>query len=483
MRKFNSSLHPRGGGGRFTTKGGKSSGSARRTELKRLTGKQRARLEQTLEARSRDKRKAFSVAIPGQTARQKLYLERLTPAQQAKLKEIKKAKTEAKITLEAKVAEVKSKRSTAEPKLEPKPRKPRVPKAKVTPAPDEPTGTTDTKAAKTPKDPADNPAKKPPRLPTARPPADISNVEFSDKGIEVWKDNDLRKPRDGFKVQTDRNFIFSADLDGGDKVVLNRHQNVFELDGERVMGVPHLHPKLKESSDQTLFDSLARCMSYVEGKSKGVEPPAPDWKPTFHGKVDKQHLAARGYGQMQIHHIDQWAQRAFKGITDAVDDGRMTLDEAKAEMRKLLRPVTKTTKSGAVKQGWEINIQEVKDRRLVVLAGGTHDFTSPLYSRLHPIGINPDTGKREEFGIPKTGEGGREPWFTNFRNKLWTEYYRRETFVLRQELSTRIAKGDLTKEQAETCWKEAHRKVDDSYNKALDLRKARELEKQQGSPA
>ena len=53
---------------------------------------------------------------------------------------------------------------------------------------------------------------------------------------------------------------------------------------------------------------------------------------------------------------------------------------------------------------------------------------SQLDRYLHVPGIDLDTGKPKDYGIPYAGEYGRD-WFNGWRKRFWAEYYRREVFI------------------------------------------------------
>jgi hypothetical protein len=312
------------------------------------------------------------------------------------------------------------------------------------------------------------------RLPTARPPASQDTITIKNGKVELWVNQPRLKDRDKtFKEKKERNREYAVIVDGK-RVVLNRQDKTYEFQGELVRGVPSLSPKLREMSNERVMDDLAKYASYVEAKS--VNPPAPEWKPTLHGSIDKSLMTTdQGkkipYGQMQIHHVDQWSNKQFSDVTKDYEGGLITLDEAKSQMRELLNPIEKTNRKGETIKGYEIKIQAQSERQLVVLAGGTHDFTNrKLYEANHPLGIHPDTGKLTEFGIPKTGEGGREPWFSNFRNSFWREVYRKESNVLTNELNRRLSNGDITELEVKSLWEKSLEKVDKTYKTMLDLR-------------
>ncbi|MFN6537055.1 MAG: hypothetical protein RM021_011870 [Nostoc sp. EkiNYC01] len=300
------------------------------------------------------------------------------------------------------------------------------------------------------------------RSPTPRKPGDPTDIHIGDSGkINIWQGEKAKygQPDPTFKVRTDKNHQYVVNKDGVD-LVLNRHPKVITYKGETVQGVPSLHPKLAEMSDKALMRALIDTKGFVESSEA---PPAPQWKQLYHGSVPKQYVAERGYGGMEIHHIDQWAKRRFDEITNDHDNGLITLDEAKDQMRSLLRPNPKE------KSGYEIDIKDQDHRKFVVLAAGTHNFTSPLYFQNHPIGLHPDTGLPVQFGIPKEGAGGRNE-FNTWRDGFWREVYKKETFSLLGELNRRVAKGKLSRDDARTLLKEAHEKATKDLNGMLDYK-------------
>lgn len=460
MKKFNSGLHPRGLRGRFRATPDQEKTKPSKVSIKKLTTKQKATLSRITGGADKTKQ---TFSIP-QSPGSKVVLSKLDDKQKAKLREILERK--------AKEAEaVKAKAETSKPEPTKKTRKTKTKADKPVAKPTEPK-TEEPEPAKEAQ-PVKTARRK--RQPTLRKPVKESSVVIDGESIEIWKDNKNAKPAVDFKVRTDKKYEYGVNKDGVD-VVLNRHHNVLVVEGEVVKGVPSLHPRVASDKTQTLTDSLARCMSYVES-SPGTSPPAPDWKPTFHGAIDKKYLRTRKgeglYGEMQIHHVDQWSKTTFASITKRRDDGEITTEQAQEEMRKLLQPVSKVSKDGKESVGYEIAVRPTETRQLVILAAGSHDINSPLFKENHPLGIHPDTGKLTQFGIPKDGEGGRK-WFDTFRAKFWTEYYRREAFILRQELNSRLKKGEITSEELQNSWKLSVGKVDKAYQTVLDLRKAAE---------
>lgn len=300
--------------------------------------------------------------------------------------------------------------------------------------------------------------KKRKRLPTDREIVNPDSAKFNTETgkFEVWKDSPNRKFDPTYKFGYDRTHEYSVEYKG-EKVVLNRHKNKISYQGETVEGVPSFYPKLREMDNPSLFKSMAQTMSYVEdGKNNA---PAPQWKPTLHGKVDKSIMTrADGrvidYGLMEIHHKHQFSKQSFDVINKKLEAGEITLDDAKNQMRGLLKP------DASVSTGYSIDVADKRDRGLVILAAGTHNITSNLYYANHPMGINPTTGNFDKFGIPKQGtDAGSRDGFDKFRSGFWTEYYRRETFVAANEINRRIKNGQLSGVEADRLWKEAYGKM------------------------
>lgn len=302
------------------------------------------------------------------------------------------------------------------------------------------------------------------KFPTERPPGSIDNANIESKKFIIWRNSQEKFFDQSFKVGCDDNFEYSV-KHNGEKIVLNQNSTFIEYKGEKIMGVPSFFPKLKEMPNQSLFDNLAKAMSFVENKKK--PPPAPQWKPSFHGKIDKSLVRSKkgagDYNGSQIHHDMQWAEKSFLEVETKYIEKQITFEKAKAEMRELLSPDPKS------RTGYSIKIADKSQRVLIVLAGGTHDFNSPLYFANHPRGIHPETGRKEKFGIPKTGEGGRE-WFDKFRPNFWREYYRRESYIAAEEINRRIKTKIISPEEAIKMWRIAHEKLEKSYHELLRLK-------------
>lgn len=308
------------------------------------------------------------------------------------------------------------------------------------------------------------------RQPTVRKVVNEDSFEVTAEGrVEIWRNSEDKKFHETFKFKTNRDYEYKVEHEG-QEIVLNRHSNAIEMHGERVNGVPSYYPNLREMPSERLINSMAKTMSLVEDKSN--QPEVPEWKPTYHGKIDKNLVRSQkgipgDYGKMQIHHMHQWSRARFDEITNAVKSGAKTLDEARNQMRELL--VEDPSKKGI---GYSIKLEKRTDREMVIVPEGAHSFTSPLYRANHPYGIHPDTGKEVKFGIPEEGDSGRD-WFNKtFRPDFWREYYRRYSFVAMNEVNRRIRSGDLTAEAAQELWNEARQKSL-AYRKYLkSLRKA-----------
>jgi len=306
------------------------------------------------------------------------------------------------------------------------------------------------------------------RLPTVRKIVKKENFQITAEGkAEIWQDSEDKRFDKTFKFKSNKNFEYKVNHNGNE-IVLNRQTNGIEVLGERVDGVPDYYPKLREMSNEQLFNGLVNTMSLVEDKNN--QPSVPDWKPTYHGKVDNELVRSGSkpgdYGKMQIHHVHQWSKTHFDEINEGLKLGTITLQQAKDGMRELLQP----DPSNKI-NGYAINLDNKNDRKLVILAEGVHAAPSPLYDANHPKGIHPDTGELKRFGIPKEGEGGRD-WFSQtFRPTFWREYYRRYSFVANNEINRRVRSGELTSEQAKTLWEAAHEKAMQQADYIKNLRK------------
>ena len=313
--------------------------------------------------------------------------------------------------------------------------------------------------------------KKKQRLPALRKVVREDSLAITEEGrIEIWQNSEEKKFNATFKFKSNKKFEYKIEHEGKE-LTLNTHSNGIEVLGERVDGVPSYYPNLRQMTNDQLFGGLVRTMSLVE--DKGNQPAVPDWKPKYHGKVDKSLVRSGNrpgdYGKMQIHHIHQWSKGKFDEITNGLRSGAMTLQQAKDGMRNLLKPDPANKING-----YAINLKNKEDRRLVILAEGVHAAPSPLYAANHPKGIHPDTGELKRFGIPKEGDGGRD-WFNQtFRPTFWREYYRRYSFVAANEINRRVRAGELTPEQARSLWENAHNKAIKYFDYIKQLKQERD---------
>lgn len=327
------------------------------------------------------------------------------------------------------------------------------------------------------------------RSPTSRPEPEKDSVTFTDTGLEIWQNKPhLGRFQASFKVRDNKNFEYAVQHDG-QRLVLNRNHKVYEYGGETVEGIPDTHRNLKALKDQQLFDRLANSIRFTENNAKSnIVPPAPDWLHAY-GTIDPKYVRSRKgvgkYGECQVHHVDQWAQQRFDEITSKLkynpktkryEDSEITLEEAKTRMGELLVKVEKTDDNGKITSKYVIKTKPQSERRLVVLAAGTHDINSPLYEANHPKGIHPDTGKLTAFGIPENGEDGRTG-FNAWRAGFWAQHHRRESYVFRQEINRRVRAGDISPEQAKTLWDIAHQKIVDNQKHLATLREKRQIER------
>ncbi|BDA71168.1 hypothetical protein CAL7716_053340 [Calothrix sp. PCC 7716] len=304
------------------------------------------------------------------------------------------------------------------------------------------------------------------RLPTERKVVASDSVSATDHKINLWENKEkFREATKGYKVSPDKSFEYGVVTDDG-RLSLNNHKTKVMFDGETIYGLPKLHPDRAKYDNIRVVRELAKAMSYVEDSAENA--PAPDWRNVY-GSPGKQYVASRGLGKMQIHHINQWSKVPFETINKRVESGKITVEQAKAEMRGLLR------KTDNVKSGYEIDIQGKNTRTLVILAGGLHDVTSPLYYANHPKGYHPETGVMTEFAIPKNGSGGRDE-FNKMRADFWKETYRRESKILAGELTKRLRKGQITKEQFVELFNNERQKLLDFKESVISLKKEREAE-------
>ncbi|MEH2259080.1 hypothetical protein [Nostoc sp.] len=276
--------------------------------------------------------------------------------------------------------------------------------------------------------------------------------------LTIWDGKpELAKAQGGFKTRKVKGYEYSVEVDGK-QVVLNRNTNMHEYIGDRIYGMPSLTPRLAAMTPVQLADGLAKYMTKVETKDSTV----PDWLPTYHGKVDKP-LVTKGYGKMQQHHIHQWAKVPLDTIVKDYESGKITLDEAKARTQAILSRETKKTKSGKTIEDWVITPTEKDRRSFVVLPGGLHDISNrKMYLANHPTGIDVDASefKLRSYRLPEFGDSGRRWHSDTFRPGSWVEIYRRESYVLLGELNRRVAKGEVTPQEAQKLFRDGLDKVD-----------------------
>ena len=518
LARFDNSKHPRGSKGRFVETPDQpklakarvygTDNSSRTAKRKGLSKSQEAKLDEIILARAskRDSLKASSGSqlskarvYGSDTEARKLMLSRMNQAQKLRLlaafeaadkqlaEAVAKAKAEAEAKTEPKEAEAKTK--TKRPKLTPEEKAAKEAKkveekeALAKPATVAPVKKVealrkllevnykDTPDLEyTPKYTLNDEGL--PKLPTAgraHPPAKKSRIDFSGKGLEVWRDQPQYGKMQG-KWKDIRDYEYKAEL-GGEVTVLNKNKLSVTFEGERVYGIPSIHTHLRETTDQKLFSDMARYVSYVENSGK-VPPPALSWVKTRHGIIYSDLVGYNKkpgeYGVCELHHHEQWTRRRFTEITDKLtynektkrfEDGEISVEGARRQMKELVEPMTEGGKDYL-----RIKIQDQGDRSVVVLPAGAHNATSKMYEALHPLGITLDgEPKRVKYGIPDTGEYGRETWFNGWNKRFWTEYYRREVYIMRQEIVRRMQKGDITQDQAEQYWKSGIESVTSTY--------------------
>lgn len=324
-------------------------------------------------------------------------------------------------------------------------------------------------------------SKRKPRTPTARKVVSSDSLSTSANKVELWANKkEEYLPQKGYKVKSQKGYEYTVQYEG--KVLsLNTNKNRATYDGEVVNGIPPLTPNLRKLDNKRVVAAMAQYAAYAEDKSN--DPPVPKWA-NIHGTPGKEYLSAKGLGQMQLHHQGQWSKRNFQDITDKYEKGEITLDQAKQETGKLLRPYEKTNSKGETYTKYEIAVAPKSDREFVLLPGGAHDFTSPLYEANHPLAIHPVTGKLEKFGIPEKGrttDGNRDEYDT-FRAGFWRETYKREAKLLSGELTRRLRKGQVTQEQVKELWQDARTKQQDFRKYVLSLKKDTKITSNDDSP-
>ncbi len=288
--------------------------------------------------------------------------------------------------------------------------------------------------------------------------ANPDHLSVKGNGLTIWDGKpELAKAQGGFKTRKVKDFEYSVEVDGK-QVVLNRNTNMHEYMGDRIYGMPSLTPRLAAMTPVQLADGLAKYMTKVETNDSTV----PDWLPTYHGKVDKG-LVTKGYGKMQQHHVHQWAKVPLDTVVKDYESGKITLDEAKAQTQAILSRETKKTKSGKNIEDWVITPADKDQRSFVVLPGGLHDISNrKMYLANHPTGIDVDASefKLRSYRLPEFGDSGRRWHSDTFRPGSWVEIYRRESYVLLGELNRRVAKGEVSHQEAQKLFREGLDKVD-----------------------
>lgn len=275
---------------------------------------------------------------------------------------------------------------------------------------------------------ADGSIRKPP---TVRQLATRDHLEIGeDNKVSLWSGDNKHalKNHRGYKEGIDKDYEYAPMDSNGRRRVMPKEANIkATFDGEVVHYIPK-HPDFSRMDDKALFNALADRVSRVETADRGGSSAG---APKVNGS------------RLEIHHVDQWSKKSFQDINLAVKDGRMSLDDAKKEMRSLLRP------SDDSKEGYRIDVAPKGQRRLVVLRSEDHIGSS--FDLNHPKGYHPDTGKPTTFGIPKTGDGGRE-WFDKWRNNFWDGYTRVEAYAAAKEVQRRLRGGVLTPDKAKDLW-------------------------------
>lgn len=284
--------------------------------------------------------------------------------------------------------------------------------------------------------------------------ADPNSLQISDNGVTLWKGTEHAKPRGGFKIKKDKSQEYSVITDDG-KLVLNNIKTVAEYQGERIRGVPSVNQYLRQIDNKALVSNLHTQVGYTESwDKKGVPAPAPYWDSNRFGSVPDKYKPDRGYGNMELHHVGQWVKHDMGQLQADVNSGKITLDRAKELMKENLREAPWHSK------GYEIAASE--KREYIILAAGTHNATAgkKLYRENHPYGYHPETGELTEFGIADKDKGspfgvteGRQ-YHNGIRNGFWSEFSRREAYVLAGEVNRRLRNGEMTQDEVKQLWAE-----------------------------
>ena len=203
---------------------------------------------------------------------------------------------------------------------------------------------------------------KTPQKQTLRHPVSKSVVEFSDRGVEIWKGQpELGKHTGNWKVHKQPGFDYGVEHQGK-HVSINKNETWVEFERERVRGIPNERQHYHQMSDEQLLRTFATYTMHVENHvQRSIDAPAAGWVASRHGTIpDELRLNKEGklipYGGMDIHHHIQWAKVRFDTITNRYKAGDIDLETAKREMGELVEKVTTTDKDGKPKEVWQIKI-------------------------------------------------------------------------------------------------------------------------------
>jgi hypothetical protein len=298
---------------------------------------------------------------------------------------------------------------------------------------------------------------------TRKPLAEDTLVFRGDKVVPFGNERVMMRHQAGFKVTKDPNHEYSVNHNG-ERLVLNSHKGVIKFNGETVKGMPDFRPMNRQLPDAVLVRTLRDNMRYLENAEKNnITAPSIPWFERF-GKVNPEYLAKEkgkpSYKTMELHHKDQWYKNV--GVAERLERGEISIDEAKRLGGENLREAPWHSK------GYEIAVSPKGSREYVILPGGAHNFTSPLYDANHPKTIHPKTGQAFEFGIPDKDKGspygeteGRQ-YHKNYTNQFWKEVRRQHVAQVAGEINRRVKAGDLTVDQVRAYWKESIAKQADA---------------------